>query len=87
MIINLKIALIGLGYVGLPIAYAFAKKGLDVIGFDLNKSKIEDYKKGFDATDEVGSEKLKEVTSLHYTYDEKDLDKANFFYCCCSDSS
>ena len=76
---NLRIALIGLGYVGLPIAYAYAKKGLDVIGFDVNVEKVEGYKRGYDSTDEVGSEKLKEVSTLYYTYDEKDLDKANFF--------
>ena len=39
-----KLALVGLGYVGMPIAVAFAKKGLDVIGFDLNKEKIDLYK-------------------------------------------
>ena len=76
---NLRIALIGLGYVGLPIAYAYSKKGLDVIGFDVNVEKVEGYKRGYDSTDEVGSEKLKEVSTLYYTYDEKDLDKANFF--------
>ena len=40
---NEKLALVGLGYVGMPIAVAFAKKGLDVIGFDLNKDKIDFY--------------------------------------------
>ncbi len=76
---NLKIALIGLGYVGLPIAHAFAKKGLDVIGFDVNPNKIESYKKGVDPTEEVGEEELKKVNTLYYTSDENDLDKANFF--------
>ena len=76
---DLRIALIGLGYVGLPIAYAYAKKGLDVIGFDINKSNIAEYKQGIDSTDEVGSEKLKEVSTLYYTCDENDLDRANFF--------
>ena len=47
-----SIALVGLGYVGMPIAHAFAKKGLNVIGFDLNKSKIELYKSGIDPTKE-----------------------------------
>ena len=41
-----SIALVGLGYVGMPIAHAFAKKGLNVIGFDLNKEKIKLYKSG-----------------------------------------
>ncbi|MBM7453021.1 UDP-N-acetyl-D-galactosamine dehydrogenase [Acholeplasma morum] len=75
----LKIAVIGLGYVGLPIAYAFAKRGVDVIGFDVNKHKIELYKKGIDPTNEVGNENLGKVSNLLYTYDENDLDKANFF--------
>ena len=50
-----KLALIGLGYVGMPIAVAFAKEA-DVIGFDLNKAKIEAYQNGIDATEEVGDE-------------------------------
>lgn len=75
----LKIAVIGLGYVGLPIAYAFAKRGVDVIGFDVNKHKVELYKKGIDPTNEVGNENLSNVSNLRYTYDENDLDKANFF--------
>lgn len=49
-----RIALVGLGYVGMPIAVAFAKKGLDVIGFDLNTEKIELYRSGVDPTNEVG---------------------------------
>ena len=50
-----KIALIGLGYVGMPIAVAFAKK-VKVIGFDLNRAKIDLYKSGVDPTKEVGDE-------------------------------
>ena len=50
-----KLALVGLGYVGMPIAVAFAKKGLDVIGFDLNREKIELYRSGVDPTKEVGT--------------------------------
>ena len=53
-----KIAVIGLGYVGMPLAVAFSKK-VDVIGFDLNKEKIELYKKGIDPTEEVGDEGIK----------------------------
>ena len=48
-----SLALIGLGYVGMPIAIAFAKKGLNVIGFDLNKDKIKLYQDGIDPTKEV----------------------------------
>ena len=72
-----KLALIGLGYVGMPIAHAFAKKGLSVIGFDLNKEKIELYKSGIDPTNEVGSDEIKK-TKIQFTSDEMDLKKAKF---------
>lgn len=72
-----KLSLVGLGYVGMPIAVAFAKKGIDVIGFDLNKSKIELYKSGIDPTKEVGDDAIKN-TSVYFTADEKDLQKAKF---------
>lgn len=72
-----KLSLVGLGYVGMPIAVAFAKKGIDVIGFDLNKAKIELYKSGVDPTKEVGDEAIKE-TSVYFTSDEADLKKAKF---------
>lgn len=72
-----KLSLIGLGYVGMPIAIAFAKKGIDVIGFDLNKAKIEQYKNGFDPTMEVGNEVIKNTT-VYFTSDEADLKKAKF---------
>ena len=52
-----KISLVGLGYVGMPIAVAFAKK-VDVIGFDLNSKKIELYKQGIDPTNEVGDDAI-----------------------------
>lgn len=72
-----KLSLVGLGYVGMPIAVAFAKKGVDVIGFDLNKSKIELYKSGVDPTKEVGDEAIKNST-VYFTHEEKDLQKAKF---------
>lgn len=72
-----SLALIGLGYVGMPIAHAFAKKGLNVIGFDLNKSKIELYKSGIDPTMEVGDEEIKK-TKIHFTSDETELKNAKF---------
>lgn len=71
-----KISLVGLGYVGMPIAVAFAKK-VDVIGFDLNKAKIELYKNGFDPTNEVGDEAIKETT-VEFTDDETKLREAKF---------
>lgn len=72
-----KLSLIGLGYVGMPIAVAFANKGVDVIGFDLNKAKINLYKDGIDPTNEVGNEAIKNTT-VNFTSDEKDLQKAKF---------
>ncbi len=71
-----KISIIGLGYVGLPIAVAFAKK-VNVIGFDLNKEKIELYKKGIDPTNEVGDDAIKNTT-VDFTYDEAKLRNAKF---------
>lgn len=71
------LSLVGLGYVGMPIAHAFAKKGLNVIGFDLNKEKIKLYKSGIDPTKEVGDEEIK-YTKINFTSDERDLKKAKF---------
>lgn len=71
-----KLSLIGLGYVGMPIAVAFARQ-VDVIGFDLNKSKIELYKSGIDPTKEVGDDAIK-ATTVCFTADEKELDQAKF---------
>ena len=72
-----KLALVGLGYVGMPIAHAFAKKGLNVIGFDLNKEKIELYKSGIDPTKEVGDDEIKN-TKIKFTSDEAELRRAKF---------
>jgi len=71
-----KLALVGLGYVGMPIAVAFAKK-VNVIGFDLNSEKINLYKQGIDPTKEVGNEAIK-ATSVDFTDDEKKLQEAKF---------
>jgi UDP-N-acetyl-D-galactosamine dehydrogenase len=71
-----KISVIGLGYVGMPLAIAFAKKA-DVIGFDINKEKVEQYLKGIDVTNEVGNEALKETTAF-FTWEEKYLKEAKF---------
>lgn len=72
-----KLSLVGLGYVGMPIAVAFAAKGIDVIGFDLNKDKIELYKSGVDPTKEVGDEIIKNI-SVKFTSDENELKNAKF---------
>ena len=71
-----KLSLIGLGYVGMPIAVAFAKK-VQVIGFDINDSKVRMYKKGVDMTREVGDEALKETT-VDFTSDASRLREAKF---------
>lgn len=71
-----KMSVIGLGYVGLPLAVAFAKK-IDVIGFDLNEEKIEKYRKGIDVTYEVGDQLIAE-TGMIFTSDSKDLKEARF---------
>lgn len=72
-----KLALVGLGYVGMPIAVAFAKKGLEVVGFDLNKEKIKLYKSGVDPTKEVGDDAISKST-VEFTYDETELRKSKF---------
>lgn len=73
---NEKLAVIGLGYVGMPIAVEFAKY-IDVIGFDLNKEKVDLYKSGIDPTNEVGNEVIKNV-KIDFTCDEAKLKEAKF---------
>ena len=63
---KIKISIIGLGYVGLPLAISFAKK-FDVIGFDTNKIRINKLKKGIDDTLEVSKTKLFETKNLKFT--------------------
>lgn len=72
-----SISLVGLGYVGLPIAHAFAKKNINVIGFDLDEEKISIYKSGIDVTKEVGNDELR-TTKIFFTSDEKELRNAKF---------
>lgn len=71
------IAVVGLGYVGMPIAVEFAKKGISVIGFDINPEVIGLYKKGIDPTNEVGDEIIK-YTTVNFTSNEEELKKAKF---------
>ena len=71
-----KIAMTGLGYVGMPIAVAFSKK-VDVIGYDMNEYKIEQYKNGKDPTREVGDEAIV-ACSVDFTTDETRLQEAKF---------
>ncbi|MBQ3231023.1 MAG: nucleotide sugar dehydrogenase [Clostridia bacterium] len=71
-----KISLVGLGYVGMPIAVAFSKK-VDVIGFDLNSAKIELYKNGIDPTNEVGNDAIK-ACAVEFTDNPAKLREAKF---------
>lgn len=72
-----KLAIVGLGYVGMPLAVAFAES-LEVIGFDLNQRKIKRYQQGIDETREIGDEKI-QSTSVDFTNDEERLNEARFF--------
>lgn len=73
---DLKISLVGLGYVGMPLAVAFAKK-VSVVGFDVNKEKINKYLSGVDVTNEVGDEAIK-ASTVDFTNDETKLRGCNF---------
>lgn len=78
-LINRKktMAIVGLGYVGLPLAVAFSRK-LNVLGFDKDENKIKKYLSGVDVTEEVGNDKLKSTT-MKFTSDDKDLKNSSFF--------
>ena len=69
------ICVVGLGYVGLPLAVAFSKK-YNVIGYDINKEKVELYKNGVDVTNEVGNEAIKN-TDMYFTSDEEQIKKGD----------
>lgn len=73
-----KIAVIGLGYVGLPLAVEFGKH-FETVGFDINAKRIEDLKRGFDGTLEVDEAELKSSSNLHFSCDIEDLRSANFY--------
>jgi UDP-N-acetyl-D-galactosamine dehydrogenase len=73
-----KIAIIGLGYVGLPLAVEFGKK-FDTIGFDINESRIQELKQGKDTTLEVDSKELKQATQLSYTTNINDIKDCNIY--------
>jgi UDP-N-acetyl-D-galactosamine dehydrogenase len=75
---NSNIAVIGLGYVGLPLAVEFGKK-YSTIGFDINASRISELKKGVDTTLEVSEQELAQVKSLSYSSDASDLKNANIY--------
>lgn len=73
-----KIAVVGMGYVGLPLAITFSEQGFKVIGFDINKEKIARYINGEDPTNEVGDERIKNSKNIEFTSDEAKLREANF---------
>ncbi|MEB3862548.1 MULTISPECIES: Vi polysaccharide biosynthesis UDP-N-acetylglucosamine C-6 dehydrogenase TviB [Acinetobacter] len=75
---DLRIAIIGLGYVGLPLAVEFGKKG-PVIGFDINKNRINELKNGQDHTLEVSPEELLKAEQLSFSSNLDDLKTSNFF--------
>ncbi len=75
---ELKIAIIGLGYVGLPLAVEFGKK-VPVTGFDIHQRRIDELKAGQDHTLEVSAEELKQATRLTYTAQLEDLKECNFY--------
>ena len=75
---DIKLAIIGLGYVGLPLAIEFAKKR-SVIGFDINKKRIEELNLGIDQNLEHNEKELKDLKKLNFTNNDKDLKSANCF--------
>ena len=79
-IADLKIAVIGLGYVGLPLAVEFGEK-VPVIGFDIYQKRIDELKSGQDHTLEVSPEELKQARKLSYSADLAELKDCNFFIC------
>ena len=75
---NLSIAIIGLGYVGLPLAVEFGKK-FSVIGFDINNQRINSLNQGYDETLEISKSELKSAKSLSFTSDKDSLAKSNIY--------
>ena len=75
---NLKLAIIGLGYVGLPLSLEFAKKRR-VIGFDINEERINELKSGLDKNLEFSKEELQSSKKLNFTNNEEDIKSSNCF--------
>lgn len=73
-----KIAVVGMGYVGLPLAITFSEQEFNVIGFDINEEKIFKYINGKDSTNEIGDERIKNSKNIEFTSDETKLREANF---------
>ncbi len=75
---EIKVAVIGLGYVGLPLSVATAEK-YDVLGFDINQKRIAELREGWDRTEEVSKAQLSEASRLSYSSEKEDLVGANFY--------
>ncbi len=75
---NIKIAIIGLGYVGLPLAVEFGKK-YSVLGFDINQTRIDELASGYDRTQEMNSEDLKSIEKLSFSSNKEDLNSCGIF--------
>lgn len=75
---NIKIGVVGLGYVGLPLAVEFSKK-FEVVGFDINKARIDALKNNTDVTLELSAEQMNSAGNITYSSDNEDLKKCNFY--------
>ncbi|MEQ6121689.1 nucleotide sugar dehydrogenase [Reichenbachiella sp. MALMAid0571] len=75
---NHKVAIIGMGYVGLPLAIEAAKK-YPVLGFDIKPERLEELNKGFDRTKEVSNDELAKASNLKFSHDPNDLNTSNFY--------
>ena len=76
---NYEICIVGLGYVGLPLAIAFAKK-YSVTGFDTKKSRILELQDNFDNTNEISSEDIQKAkNNIRFTYEHSDIEKSNVY--------
>lgn len=75
---EISVSVIGLGYVGIPLAIAFSEKNVSVIGFDVNKEKIELYKNGQDPTNEVGTDRIRNSKNIVFTSEESSIKSAKF---------
>jgi len=77
---NNKIAIIGLGYVGLPLAHAFASKGFNVVGFDINEERVNELKEGGDRTLELNKQQLNEIKNhISYTSSVNEIQNCNIY--------
>ncbi|TXG37162.1 nucleotide sugar dehydrogenase [Seonamhaeicola maritimus] len=76
---NLKIAVVGLGYVGLPLGIEFSKKGFDVVGFDVNEYRVKELEKGIDTTSEILKSDFLEAKAIKFSFKEKDIEDADIY--------